>query len=73
MFENRDQNVPYSNPHCLSFNDEDTVMTFELASRRPCADSAELHDSIDILIELENQEPRTEAPQPFLIATALHK
>lgn len=73
MPENCDRNVPYSNPHCLSFNDEDTAMTFELASRRLCADSAELHDSMNILTELENQEPLAEAPQPFLIATALHK
>lgn len=73
MPENCDRNVPYSNPHCLSFSDEDKVMTCELVSRRICADSAEQHDSIDILAELENQEPLAETPQPFLIATTLHK
>lgn len=73
MPENCDRNVPYSNPHCLSFSDENKAMTFELASRRLCVDSAELCDSTNILAEIENDEPLAEAPQPFLIATTLHK
>lgn len=73
MPENCDRNVPYSNPHCLSFSDKDKAMTFELVSRELCVDSAQLHDSTDILTELENQEPLAEAAQPFLITTTLHK
>lgn len=73
MPENCDRNVPYSNPHCLSFSDEDKAMTFELVSRRLCVDSAETCDSTDILAELEIDEPLAEAPQPFFIATTLHK
>ena len=73
MPENCDRNVPYSNPHCLSFSDEDKAMTFELLRRSLCVDSAEQCDSTDVLAESENDEPLAEAPQPFFITTILHK
>lgn len=73
MPENCDRNVPYSNPHCLSFSDEDKAMTFELVYRSLCADAAEQCSSTDVLTELENHEPLAEAPQPFYIVTNLHK
>ena len=73
MPENCDRNVPYSNPHCLSFSDENKAMTFELVSRRLCVGPVKLCDPTDILAELENNEALAEAPQPFSIATTLHK
>lgn len=73
MPENCDRNVPYSNPHCLSFSDEDKTMTFELVARSLGTDTAELYELTDIVAELDNDEPLEEAPQPSLIASPLHK
>lgn len=73
MPKNCDRNVPYSNPHCLSFSDEDKNMTFELVSSRLGIDSAELYNSPDVLAELDYDESLEEAPQPSFIATSLYK
>lgn len=73
MPENCDRNVLYSNPHCLSFSDENKTMTSELVSTRIDIDTAQLCVSTDILAELGSNESFAEAPQPFSIATTLHK
>lgn len=76
MPEKCDRNVPYRNPHCLSFSDKDQNMTFQLVTRSLGSNMAQLHESADLLAELDNlynDEHLAEAPQPLLIASSLHK
>ena len=73
MPENCDRNVPYCNPHCLSFSDKNQIMTFELSARDPETDTARLSRSADFLAELNIEECLEEAPQPAIIASPLLK
>lgn len=73
MPENCDQNVPYCNPHCLSFSDKNQIMTFELSTRDPKTDTAGLFKSTEFLAELIIEDSLEEASQPSIIASSLHK
>ncbi len=73
MPENCDRNVPYCNPHCLSFNDDDQLTTFELFAESADSVTAGKFESTQFLAGLDNEECLEEAPQPSNIETTLHK
>ena len=68
-----EKDVPYKNPHSLTFDDDERITTFHLAQNKSAARTMEVQKNVDLFADLYNDYPFEEAQQPPAISTSLHK
>ena len=70
--ENCNKDVPYKNPHTLSFDDELHITTFALANTKLGPNEAAVMSDTTVYTELYSDVTFAEAHQPEAIRTPLH-